>query len=368
MKFQIVFIISLLILIDNVHLRKFKGSEDRIDTYGEEFGSSSSHVPLLQCPTRPYESCRETMGLDNLTCSHGYTCQLTPSKDRICKPALEEGQKCTIFYECNYRQLCIGKRCHPAYFLGAGGSCKKDVECVQSLYCLDGKCQPKVKNYCNRFSCPFNNHCMRGKCIPYQSVGSPCNNSTKLCDTSSFCHNEKCQSLFSLTLDEQCYENTQCNFKEGLYCSEESNRCQLAELTNSTQYCNYLNFTKCHSFEVCVAGKCEISLNINSECQDSIVELNKCIHTNKCPDIFKNGYENKLSPWSCDYLHCQKEICNKLIKCNPYSQCGESFQLCDKGYRKSSYSQFSDTSIAIVISNAYLPFTIFIISLIMLLL
>lgn len=119
----------------------------------------------------------------------------------ICKPDLQEGDKCNDLIQCGGETTCVGRKLGES---GNPGRCLRvtepgdvcDQRCLGNLYCYRpnlnemGACRllPKHGEGCADYCIGINEHCERGLCVTRPGVGDPCSNGS--CRTGLFCTDE----------------------------------------------------------------------------------------------------------------------------------------------------------------------------------
>eukprot|EP01133_Synstelium_polycarpum_P005287 gene5287-6129_t len=285
----------------------------------------------------------------------GSYCTIRNGSDvQQCYSYQKEGEFCDgQAYTCADSLYCgvnatIGRSCQSISFAAAGESCQVDTDCSQLydktpvMVCTNSVCTLKAGEPCAfDYGCPFNTYCKnpsspQAACVATLGLGDQCT-STQICSTGLICsptadgQKSLCSKPFTKTEGQKCSGDnrlygdvsipiTDCKVSDGLYCND--GVCKLQQQSPSSFNCTD---SKCYysggGHETCVCesfdnptGICQLTENLDQECQDSLQDIIDCAIANECRDDVFAQY----SASSCLFKNCNRQMCNNKCQADTH--------------------------------------------------
>eukprot|EP01133_Synstelium_polycarpum_P000431 gene431-513_t len=290
------------------------------------------------------ESCAVTEDGYAYVCEFGSFCNLGMVDAPVCTKYVGEGGYCDgQMNQCFDDLQCVeqdgASSCQSLGYGIAGSSCNSALECSgNNMICQEGQCTLKNGATCNYdYECPFATYCnSTNECVPNLAIGANCTHvdggaNSQVCATGLVCSPTTsaldaftCVEVASKKENEPCIASPDFNFNghmphpdcsvtSGLLCI--ANVCTKPTFTPATTNCSS---TICSTdLEICACsahgsadGICELSTNLNAECQESIQDLIECAQDNECKDTNNSPSTRN----SCLFEHCSSYMCNN--KCS----------------------------------------------------
>eukprot|EP01133_Synstelium_polycarpum_P012068 gene12068-14120_t len=244
----------------------------------------------------------------------------------VCTAYQKAGQFCDQkTYRCPDTMQCVyntagNKTCENVYYASAGEVCFLDRDCSQEnntipvMQCIKGVCVLKTGDVCSAiYGCGYGQYCKNPStddavCVPTVGLGAICNHTSILnqhCHTNLICSpaadgkSNTCIEPFTKTVNQPCAGTallygianipiTDCKVSDGLQCI--NSVCKKITPTPSSVNCTV---STCGSTvnELCVCdsfnsgtGACQLALNLDQDCQDSLQDIIDCATEHKCKD------------------------------------------------------------------------------------
>ncbi|KAK5583652.1 hypothetical protein RB653_005250 [Dictyostelium firmibasis] len=269
-------------------------------------------------------------------CGEGLVCISNTGSfdDAVCSPLSQD--KCDYFHMCDYSLTCVNGVCIDAYFSVVGDPCEKQTDCYGNFTkCTNNICTNPTNQCSTNSDCRYNQECINKSCTNLIGLGKNCSLNDDDCAFSLSCQKTykvddqigTCQNIILANIGASCGSNFDCNFNDGLYCS--NSICEKYVENIPTGNCTTDN-SICKNYMCSCNGECLNDDSTPEFLSKIYFPLLECANENQC-SLNLNSYSSS----SCLSKKCGSLRC-KLLKTDVGDPNG-----CD-GYYKTLVQPYCD--------------------------
>ncbi|KAN0018483.1 hypothetical protein ACTFIU_011101 [Dictyostelium citrinum] len=281
-------------------------------------------------------------------CPPGTYCEIT-FDNPLCAESKKILDSCSYQSQCDSGLICFNEGddqyCANIKYKGQGESCKKDIECSDSMTCTNKTCTYSGTS-CKTYSCKAGQFCNSQKtCQSFFSDGTQCTKDLE-CKPNSRCiitSNAKvsqCTPMNSLGAGLPCNSADSCDIGLNLvcfqgYCTEYKSALDSnSTCSDNTQCISDKAQCICDSVKAPTGpGTCQEVYSIGSTCKKDKLNYFDCIAQSNCPLQVTNKNSNE----TCLAIKCGDLKCKYEVSCiNSDYQCGKAPVCSDSSFLKHS--------------------------------